>query len=347
MPYSLRPLAILVAGVALFACSETDTGSEAETAAPASDVVADDSWTHPVTPWGDPDLQGMWPIYHLISTPLQRPERFGERLHFNEEEIAQQRAALEARNQRYAEENANDRMGMGHWAEESELPTQTSLIVDPPNGRLPEMTEEGKRLAERMASSWTEENFDSVDDFDTWDRCITRGLPPSMFPFNYNNGIEIVQAPGYVVINMEMIHEARIVPVDGRPPLASDIKQWLGESRGHWEGNTLVVETTNFNGLGGMINFGTPGTPRANMPTTTDMRIVERFERVGNERINYSITTEDPNVLTRPWTAAFPWKLDPDYEFFEYACNEDNYAIRDFIVTSRYRRAQEAGAGEE
>src|SRR5690606_16084509 len=171
-------------------------------------------------------------------------------------------------------------------------------------------------LAERMASSWTEENFDSVDDFDTWDRCITRGLPPSMFPFNYNNGIEIVQAPGYVVINMEMIHEARIVPVDGRPPLASDIKQWLGESRGHWEGNTLVLATTNFNGLGGMINFGTPGTPRANMPTTTDMRIVERFERVGNERINYSITTEDPNVLTRPWTAAFPWKLDPDYEFF-------------------------------
>jgi len=182
--------------------------------------------------------------------------------------------------------------------------------------------------------------FDKPTDFDSWDRCITRGLPPSMFPFNYNNGIQIVQAPNYVVIRLEMIHETRIVPVDGRAPLDPAIKQWMGESRGHWEGNTLVVETTNFNGLTGMTNPGIPGSPSGNTPTTTNMRIVERFTRVDDDTIEYSMTVEDPEVLTRPWTAAYPMRRDDGYQFFEYACHEDNSAIRNFIVTSRYERAK-------
>lgn len=353
MNMRLHPLAAgLLAALTLSACS--DTGSDAgaasgeaaaAAAAPAvaappaaATAAADGAWVHPMTPWGDPDLQGMWPIVHLISVPLERPEQYGERLYFNEEELERQRAAVEARNTRYENEDASDRIGMGHWAEMTDLPPQTSLIVDPPNGRLPPLTPEGQRLTALMGTSWGREVFDSPADFDTWDRCITRGLPPSMFPFQYNNGIQIVQAPGYVVINLEMIHEARIVPLN-RAPLDADIKQWLGASRGHWEGNTLVVETTNFNGQGSMTNFGTPSSP-AVRATSTQLHLVERFERVDDDTINYSITVTDPVTQEGAWTAAFPWQRDDSYQFFEYACNEDNYAIRNFIETSRFSRQQ-------
>jgi hypothetical protein len=165
-------------------------------------------------------------------------------------------------------------------------------------------------------------------------------LPPSMFPFNYNNGIEIHQAPGYVVVRLEMIHEARIIPVDGRPQLDPAIKHWMGESRGHWEGNTLVVETTNFNGVGGMTNVGIPGSPRGDTPTTTSMKIVERFMRTDDDTIQYEMHVEDPEVLTQPWKAGYPMQRDDEYQFYEYACNEDNTAVRNFIETSRYERAK-------
>ncbi len=238
-------------------------------------------WKQPKTSWGDPDLQGMWPVVHLISVPLQRPEKYGNRLQFTDAEMAEQKKAIEARNNRYKEEDSQDRIGMGHWAEVTDLPTQTSLIVDPPNGRLPPQTELGKQQSAKMGSSWNHKVFDTIADFDTWDRCITRGMPASMFPFQYNNGIQIVQAPGYVVINMEMVHEARIVPLGKQPALDGNVKQWLGSSRGHWEGNTLVVETTNFNGEISMTSAGTGTTAGAMDPraSSTQLKIVERFER--------------------------------------------------------------------
>jgi hypothetical protein len=166
------------------------------------------------TPWGDPDLQGMWPVAHLMSVPLQRPVKYGDRLHFTAEELAEQRQAAEAQNKRYKDEESQHRLGMGHWMEETDVPVQTSLIVAPPDGQLPAQTPLGKETSAKMGSDWNREVFDSVADFDAWDRCITRGLPASMFPFPYNNGIQILQAPGYVVINLEMIHEARIVPLE-------------------------------------------------------------------------------------------------------------------------------------
>ena len=168
------------------------------------------------------------------------------------------------------------------------------------------------------------------------------GLPPSMFPFMYNNGIEILQAPGYVVVRLEMIHEARVIPIDGRAPLDPAITQWLGESRGHWDGNALVVETTNFNGQTGMTNIGIPGSPQGDTPTTTGMKITERFTRTDNDTIQYEMSVSDPEVLTQPWKARYPMQRDDSYQFFEYACNEDNTAIRNYIVTSRYERAQAA-----
>jgi hypothetical protein len=158
----------------------------------------------------------------------------------------------------------------------------------------------------------------------------------------YNNGIEIMQAPGYVVMRLEQVHETRLIPVDGRPPLDPAISHWLGESRGYWEGNTLVVETAKFNGKTGMTNVATTGAPRGNTPTSESMRIVERFTRADDDTLDYTISVEDPEMLTRPWTAAYPWRREPSYQFFEYACHEDNPAVRNFIVTSRCERAQAA-----
>ena len=256
-------------------------------------------WAHPTTPWGDPDLQGRWPIRHMTLTPLERPVELGTRAYLTDEEFAERAAAIEARNTRYEQETSSNQMGMGHWAEAGQVPQrQASLIVDPPNGRLPALTAAGRAKSATMGSSWQDIPFDTLEDFDSWDRCITRGLPASMFPMQYNNGIEIWQTPGYVVIRLEMIHEVRIVPLDGRPPLADDIKLWMGDSRGRWEGNTLVVETTNFNGQTPMVNVVTPGAPPGNnIPTSESMRLIERFTRVDEDTIEYEITTHDPEMM--------------------------------------------------
>lgn len=300
----------------------------------------DPDWEHPLTSWGDPDLQGMWPVHHMTLTPLERPPEFGTRAVLNDQEFAQRTTQVDDRNTAYEGEISQNQMGMGHWAEAGQVPQrQASLIVDPPNGRLPELTEAGQTKSATMKSSWQTIPFDSYTDFDSWDRCITRGLPPSMHPMQYNNGIEILQSPGFVVIRLEMIHETRIVPIDGRPQLDAGVRQWMGESRGHWEGNTLVVETTNFNGQTPATNVVTPGAPQGNnIPTSENMRVVERFTRIDDDTINFSITAHDPEMMESSWTVAYPMQRDPEYRFFEYACHEDNHAIRFYIETSRYER---------
>jgi hypothetical protein len=294
------------------------------------------SWTQPLTPWGDPDLQGTWPLDYINGTPLQRPEAFADRRFLTDEEYAERVARLAGLNARYDQENAANKIGMGHWAEMGEPNRLTSLVSEPANGRLPPLTAEGERRSATMRSSWTEPPaFDSLADFNALDRCITRGLPASMFPFMYNSGIEVIQAPGYVVIRLEIVHETRIVPVDGRPPLSPAIKQWLGDSRGHFEGDTLVIETTNFNGHSPMIIVGPGSKP---IPTSESLRIVERLTRTSDSTLEYEVAVEDPVTTAGSWKAAFPWRLDPEYELFEYACHEDNHTIRDFITTSRHER---------
>jgi len=311
--------------------------SAPQTAVAQQSTGSQAGWTHPMTPWGEPDLQGMWPLNHLISTPFQRPERFGERRFLTDEEFAAAQKNAEARNTRFES-------GAIPQADSGQATRLTSLMSDPPNGRFPALTAKGKELYDKMRGSYKpgQTVFDSPEDFDSWDRCITRGLPVSMLPRNYNNGIRIMQSPGYVVIVLEMAHEARIIPTNGRPALDPSIKQWLGESRGRWEGNTLVVETTNFNGKPAMTNAGVPGSPPLN-PSTETMRFSERFTRTSDDTIEYKMTVVDPGVLsTGSWSAEFPWKLDNKYEMFEYACHEGNTAIRGYIETSRFERANKA-----
>jgi hypothetical protein len=306
-------------------------GADEATTQAASDYV------QPMTPWGEPDLRGTWPINHLIGVPLVRPPEFGEQAFLTDEEFAEKQARVAARDDRFQ----SDAIPLADAA--GRAMRQTSLIIDPPDGQYPELTEYGKQLQANMRGSYhpTQTVFDTIEDFSAWDRCITRGMPVSMQARNYNNGIRIFQSPGYVVIQLEMAHEARIIPTSDMPPLDSNIKQWLGESRGHWEGNTLVVETTNFNGKTGKTSAGNPGSPRPLQPTTTNQRIIERFTRVADDTIEFEMIIEDPEVLaTGSYTVAYPTYLDNDYDIYEYACHEGNTTVRYYIETSRFERQQ-------
>jgi hypothetical protein len=301
----------------------------------AQQPAGEQAWKPPMTPWGEPDLRGIWPLNHLIGTPFQRPERFGDRRFLTDEEYAAAQKSVESRNTRF-------QSGAIPQADAGGATRLTSLLVDPANGRFPELTPRGKELYDRMRGSYKpgQTVFDTPEDFDSWDRCITRGLPVSMLPRNYNNGVRIMQYPGYVVILLEMAHETRIIPTDGRPPIDGGIRQYLGESRGRWEGTTLVGVTTNFNGKTAMTNAGVPGSPPLT-PSTPNMRFTERFTRTAEDTIEYEMRVEDPEILTtRSWTAAFPLTLDNDYQVFEFACHEGNTAIRNYIETSRFERAQ-------
>jgi len=292
------------------------------------------------TAWGEPDLTGTWPIDHLNFTPLQRTAEQGERYWLTDEEFAARQQMLAARGEAYAREIEGDRLGGGHWVEPGTANRRTSFLIDPPNGRLPELTDEGKRRQATKRSSYIAgQTYDWVTDFDTWDRCITRGLPASMFPFNYNNGLRIFQAPGLVAIQLEMVHEVRLIPTDGRPVGPNAF--WIGQSRGHWEGNTLVVETDRFNGLGAPVNVGTWGSPPGNnTPQSDQARLVERFTMTGPDTIVYEATYSDPVIFTAPWTARLDWQRDEAYDLFEYACHEGNVQIRGYITSSRAQRAQ-------
>lgn len=303
-------------------------------------VTAAENYAPPQTPWGEPDLRGTWPTSHLIGVPVVRPVEFGDRFNLTDEEFAAKQTSVAARDNRFQSGPIPSADAAGRA-----LP-QTSLIFDPPDGQFPALTEYGRQLQATMKGSYhpTQTVFDNIDDFSSWDRCITRGLPVSMLARNYNNGLRIFQAPGYVVISLEMAHEARIISTGGTAALDPAIKQWLGDSRGHWEGNTLVVETSNFaHGTSiGLTSAGNPGSPGPLQPFSDGMKLTERFTRTAEDTIDFEMRVEDPLVLERgSYTYKFPLFLDNDYAMYEYACHEGNTAVRNYIETSRYERAQQ------
>jgi hypothetical protein len=319
-------------------------------------------WVQPKTPWGDPDLQGVYPENFVGSVPMQRCVGRGrggaaaacdaQKAFLTEEEFKAAQTRFEKAPDQFknAEQEGQAGREFLRGVTDPEPPQrQTSLIFDPPDGKFPEMTPEGKKLGEAMKSGWAMAGehlvFNSYQDFDLKDRCVTHGMPASMLPFHYNNGIQILQVPGQVIIFIEMIHDVRIIPVNDTTPVPAKVQQWLGFSRGHWEGNTLVVETTNVKPGAMMVNSAMPGTPQIHIPTSEKMKITERFTRINNDYLIYEIKTEDPVVLTHSWTARMPWKNDPNYKLLEYACHEDNRMVRDWINVSRAE--QEAAKGKK
>ncbi|MBO9517134.1 MAG: hypothetical protein J7493_03620 [Porphyrobacter sp.] len=296
-------------------------------------------WSAPRTQWGDPDLRGTYPLDQVGRTPMQRRAEYGNRLLMTDEEYRKaidSAAEVEAGADR---EDANNQLGAGNWFEYGTALRQTALVVEPAEtGRIPALTEEGKRLQSGMRSSWNGDVFERLSDFNSLDRCITRGMPATMVPFPYNNGVRIFQSPGWVVINHEMIHEQRFIPLDGRPQPHEDVKSWLGSSRGHFEGDTLVVETTNFNGLSPMVIVG-PSNGTSGIPTSPSMKIVEHFTP-GPNGLYYEAWVEDPVVLSGPFKIGYPWTRNNAYEPFEYACHEGNTLIWANIRSTSPRYAQ-------
>jgi len=329
-----------------------------------------DAYQPSLTAWGEPDFRGGWPIDHLNGrTPLQRAPEHGNRQLLTQEEFADRADMVEQLEQRYQNEDSTDTMGIGHWAEVAAANRRTSWITSPADGQLPAYTAEGQRLSDAMRSTWAQgQPFDWVDDFDSWDRCVSRGFPASMYPFRYNNGIRVFQSPGYMTIVLEMLG-TRVVKIYDSKEAAhaakwdESVEAWMGNSRGWWEGKTLVIETTNIvsgdsatevvsersaSPLNMATQFtGTLDVPAFNtVPMSTEAMTVERLTMTGPDTIIHELTYTDPKVYTQPWTTRLAWTRDDDYQFFEYACHEGNYMPRDYISASRAQQARIA-AGEE
>jgi hypothetical protein len=294
------------------------------------------------TPWGEPDLQGVW--NDATSTPLQRPSDVGAKDVLTDEEAGEFQKELENNLTRDNRDGVGTAADVGrayneHWMDSRHLKItpdhRTSLIVDPPDGRIPPLVplsperEKAKKEREVALARFNQGMPDSFMDATLPVRCIIRTDSPPYLPLVYNNDFQIFQSPGYVVINPEMIHSARVIPTDGRPHIGKNLHQWLGDSRGHWEGETLIVETTNFRPDNNIT------LQNANPET---FRITERFTRVDAKTLNYEFTIEDPTTWTKPWTARIPWvKIDPDEQMYEYACHEDNYDLVHFLSGARIR----------
>ncbi|MGH9239969.1 MAG: hypothetical protein ACRD3G_18155 [Vicinamibacterales bacterium] len=292
------------------------------------------NYTTPRTPWGDPDLQGTYS--NRTITPFERAANVNGREFFTREEAA----ALEQRAQQQNGDEGRSKGTRGDverayndfWWDRGTTVTslRTSLVIDPPDGRVPPQTqeaklraaEEGKRPAYRGGGAAGGRGTDSWLDRSTFERCITRGMPGAMSPSAYNNNYRITQSPGYVAIEIEMLGGTRVIPTDGRKHVSTRIRNWMGDSVGRWEGNTLVVDTTNFTDK--LLYRG----------AAEHLHLVERFTRVAPDRIDYRVTIEDPTTFTRPWTMAIPFVVTGE-GIFEYACHEGNYGMEGILSGAR------------
>ena len=295
----------------------------------------------PKTPWGDPDLNGVWPDIDMVRVPVQRAPQYGTRLFMTADEHAELLKREQAQIVRMANDGAGGATGApGWWVEWGKSQLQTSLVVDPPDGRMPPLTPEGQARTQRAPrGTMAGVPLSGPEDFTYWERCISRGALGSTLPVLYNSGVDITQGPGYVAIRYEMVHDLRIIPIDRRPHLSPKIAQYMGDARARWEADTLVVETTNFTDK---IGVGLSG---GGTPNSTAMRLIERFTRVSKDRIRYEATVDDPRTWTGPWTVAFPLTRTPEYGMFEYACHEGNHGLINALSGSRAEeRAEEKGA---
>ena len=294
--------------------------------------------TVPRTPWGQPDLQGIWDFRSI--TPLQRPEELADKEFLTEEEAARREQEVVDRNEELLNRPARrtavtasvDRGEDGApgfynnlWLDRGTTVVgtrRTSLVIDPPDGRIPSLTPAAqKRVAARAALN--RRITEGPEDRSLSERCILRGnAGPPMTPGGYNNNVQLFQTPGYLAIFTEQIHDARIVPMNGRPHLPQHLRQWMGDSRGRWEGETLVIETTNFSDKAYFRGAG------------EGMHLIERFTRVDEDTLNYEFTVSDPQSFSKPWTAHVPMRKSLDL-IYEYACHEGNYSMESTLRGAR------------
>jgi len=263
------------------------------------------------TQWGDPDLQGTWSGDSAYAIPRERPEALGAKAELTEQELAE-KVGRDTASRKRAVNAQGAFSGDGAWLDRTFR--QTSLIVEPANGRTPPLTPEAQaKQARAPRGTYGNGPLDSPEDFTLYDRCISLGAVGSMTPKIYGNGYRILQAPGVVVVMSEMIHEARIIPLDNRPHVGKKITSYLGDSRGHWDGNTLVVETTNLNG-------------RTNY-SAVNMTLVERFTRLENDVLRYEAIVDDPSTYTARVKISIPFTSPPGYQVLPYDCHEGNHAV--------------------
>jgi hypothetical protein len=321
-----------------FAVAEAAGGQAPQvSSSSAKPKVAAKPWTPPRTPWGHPDLQGVWD-YRTI-TPLERPGALSGKQFLTEDEATVFEREENRRQNRDLIDPAKGGLNYppggvvpynefwydrGNSLVESK---RTSLIVDPPDGRFPPLTPEGKKRADASAAEDRETQLgrphaDSYEDRPLSERCILSSGTLPILPGPYNNNIQVIQSAGYVAILNEMIHDHRIIPLDKRPHLAQNMRQWLGDSRGHWEGDTLVIDTTNFSPK---IDF---------RGASTRLHVVERFTRVAADILQYEFTVDDPTIWTRSWTAVIPMRKSSEL-IYEYACHEGNFALKNVLAGAR------------
>ncbi len=273
------------------------------------------------TPWGDPDFAGVWSTDDMRGIPRERPDELGTRRYLTDEEFARRQAQDDETRRREANRVGAFRNDVG-----TRTFRQTSLVVDPPNGKIPSLTPEGEqRRAARNRGSFGEGPFHGFEDFTLYDRCITRGVVGSMGPAIYGNGVTIVQGPGVVAISYEMVHDTRIIPLDGRPALARSTQLYMGDARGRWEGDTLVIETSNF----------TDRTAIAGVRHSDALRLVERLRRVDEVTLDYEVTIDDPKTYTRPWTMVLQLTQPPGFRMFPYECHEGNLGLPNILSAER------------
>jgi hypothetical protein len=324
-----RALALIT--LAAFVAMPSPASAQAKGSADASAAKrTNPHWKAPRTPWGHPDLEGIWTTDDMRGVPMSRPQQFGTHVYMTDEEFANRAK------QRDTARGVDDaRTGTFRNEEGSRTFSYTSMVIDPPDGRVPALTPTGdaRRRASAGQGSFGVGPWDKVQDFSLYDRCITRGALGSFMPAVYGNGARIVQTPDSVVISYEMVHDTRVIPLDGRAPISDNIHLFMGDSRGRWEGDTLVVESRNF----------TDRTAVGGARHSQSLRMTERFTRVDPEMIDYEIRIDDPATFTRPWTMRMTITSQPDYQIYEYGCHEGNIAMRNALSAER---AYEQAAAE-
>jgi hypothetical protein len=287
---------------------------------PAEDTAAavtNRNWKAPRTSWGDPHLEGVYSTDDMRSVPRDRPEELGTRERLTPEEFAKRAQEDAEERDRVLNKSSYSSNSVG-----SRTFGWTSQVIDPPNGRIPPMNETGlARARPNDRGTYGAGPFDTFEDFHLYDRCITRGILGSSLAVIYGNGIRVAQSPDSVVISYEMLADSRVIPLDGRAPAQDNIRQYVGNARGHWEGDTLVIETKN---LTGKTSVGGNG---IGVRHSEAMTLTERLRRVDPEMLEYVVTVNDPLTYTAPFTIRMMWTTQPGYEIYEYSCHEANRAV--------------------